>query len=65
MQHVISRLALPALGLALMTSVNAATTVTGQITSSLTLTSSCQVNGSGGSTGLNFGALNFAMWSFT
>jgi spore coat protein U-like protein len=59
MQHVISRLALPALGLALMTSVNAATTVTGQITSSLTLTSSCQVNGSGGSTGLNFGALNF------
>lgn len=59
MQHVISRLAMPALGLALMTSVNAATTVTGQITSSLTLTSSCQVNGGGGSTGLNFGALNF------
>jgi spore coat protein U-like protein len=59
MQHVISRLALPALGLALMTSVNAATTVTGQITSSLTLTSSCLVNGTGGSTGLNFGALNF------
>jgi spore coat protein U-like protein len=47
------------LGLALASGAQAATTVTGQITSSLILTSSCQVNGSGGSTGLNFGALNF------
>jgi spore coat protein U-like protein len=47
------------LGLTLASGAQAATTVTGQITSSLILTSSCQVNGSGGSTGLNFGALNF------
>jgi len=47
------------LGLTLASSAMAATTVTGQITSSLILISSCQVNGSGGSTGLNFGALNF------
>jgi spore coat protein U-like protein len=47
------------LGLTLVSSAHAATTVTGQITSSLILTSSCQVNGAGGSTGLNFGALNF------
>lgn len=59
MGTIASRIGLSLLGLTLATSVNAATTVTGQITSSLTLTSSCQVNGSGGSTGLNFGALNF------
>jgi spore coat protein U-like protein len=47
------------LGLTLASSAGAATTVTGQITSSLILISSCQVNGAGGSTGLNFGALNF------
>jgi spore coat protein U-like protein len=47
------------LGLTLASGAMAATTVTGQITSSLILISSCQVNGSGGSTGLNFGALNF------
>ncbi|MFJ2712384.1 spore coat U domain-containing protein [Pseudomonas sp. NPDC087346] len=57
--RIASRIGLSLLGLALVSSVNAATTVTGQITSSLILTSSCQVNGSGGSTGLNFGALNF------
>ena len=36
-----------------------AATVTGQINATLTLTASCQVNGAGGSSGLNFGALNF------
>jgi len=34
-------------------------TVTGQITSSLVLTNSCQVNGSTASSGLNFGTANF------
>ncbi|WP_439821882.1 Csu type fimbrial protein [Pseudomonas sp. HLG18] len=59
MGTIASRIGLSLLGLTLASSVNAATTVTGQITSSLILISSCQVNGSGGSTGLNFGALNF------
>ena len=59
MRTIASRIGLSLLGLTLASSVNAATTVTGQITSSLILISSCQVNGSGGSTGLNFGALNF------
>jgi spore coat protein U-like protein len=34
-------------------------TVTGSINSTLTLISACQVNGSSGTSGLNFGALNF------
>ena len=55
----VSRLGVCALGLAMASSLNAATTVTGQITSSLTLIASCQVNGSGAATGLNFGSLNF------
>ena len=59
MQVLVSRLGACALGLAMASSVNAATTVTGQITSSLTLIASCQVNGSGAATGLNFGSLNF------
>ncbi|BBP71736.1 hypothetical protein PHLH6_37400 [Pseudomonas sp. Seg1] len=59
MRMYASRIGLSLLGLALVSSAHAATTVTGQITSSLILTSSCQVNGAGGSTGLNFGALNF------
>ncbi|EJL98585.1 hypothetical protein PMI19_04482 [Pseudomonas sp. GM16] len=59
MRTFASRIGLSLLGLALVSSANAATTVTGQITSSLILISSCQVNGAGGSTGLNFGALNF------
>ncbi|WP_409317524.1 spore coat U domain-containing protein [Pseudomonas sp. KCJK9016] len=59
MGTIASRIGLSLLGLTLASSVNAATTVTGQITSSLILISSCQVNGSGGSSGLNFGALNF------
>ncbi|MDE1168052.1 MAG: spore coat U domain-containing protein [Pseudomonas sp.] len=54
-------LSLPALALlaSLTTSAQAATTVTGQITSTLVLTSSCLVNGVAGSSALNFGALNF------
>ncbi|MNO39247.1 Spore Coat Protein U domain protein [compost metagenome] len=36
-----------------------AETVTGNITSTLTLTAACQVNGGSGASGLNFGALNF------
>ena len=59
MRTFASRIGLSLLGLTLASSATAATTVTGQITSSLILTSSCQVNGVGGSTNLNFGALNF------
>lgn len=59
MRRIASRIGLSLLGLTLVSSAHAATTVTGQITSSLILISSCQVNGAGGSTGLNFGALNF------
>ncbi|NUT76068.1 spore coat protein U domain-containing protein [Pseudomonas sp. C1C7] len=59
MRTCASRIGLSLLGLALAGGVQAATTVTGQISSSLILTSSCQVNGGGGSTNLNFGALNF------
>jgi spore coat protein U-like protein len=59
MHMLVSRIGLSLLGLTLAASATAATTVTGQITSSLILISSCQVNGSGGSTGLNFGALDF------
>lgn len=59
MRTFASRIGLSLLGLTLASGAQAATTVTGQITSSLILTSSCQVNGGGGSTGLNFGALNF------
>jgi len=49
---------LAGLGLALAAQAQAAT-VTGTISSTLTLTAACQVNGSGGSSGLNFGTLNF------
>lgn len=59
MRKFASRIGLPLLGLTLASGVQAATTVTGQITSSLILISSCQVNGGGGSSNLNFGALNF------
>ncbi|WP_137806674.1 spore coat U domain-containing protein [Pseudomonas sp. G(2018)] len=59
MRTFASGIGLSLLGLTLVFGAQAATTVTGQITSSLILTSSCQVNGSGGSTNLNFGALNF------
>ena len=53
-----SRIGFSLLALALASSTQAAT-VTGQITSSLILTSSCQVNGAQGTSGLNFGALDF------
>lgn len=59
MQALVSRLALSVLGLAMATGAHAATTVTGQITSTLVLTSSCLVNGGAGTTNLNFGTLNF------
>jgi spore coat protein U-like protein len=59
MHVLVSRLGACALGLTMASSLNAATTVTGQISSSLTLIASCQVNGSGAATGLNFGSLNF------
>ncbi|WP_442108015.1 Csu type fimbrial protein [Pseudomonas sp. NUPR-001] len=58
MQPYLSRFIYAGLGLALCTQAQAAS-VTGTINASLTLIASCQVNGSGGSTGLNFGALNF------
>ncbi|QXI30363.1 Csu type fimbrial protein [Pseudomonas vanderleydeniana] len=59
MQQLASRLALSMLSLTLAASAQAATTVTGQITSTLTLTSSCLVNGATGASNLNFGTLNF------
>ena len=59
MHMLVSRIGLSLLGLALVSSAQAATTVTGQISSTLILTSSCLVNGGAGSSGLNFGSLNF------
>ncbi|MGF0241288.1 Csu type fimbrial protein [Rhodococcus sp. IEGM1300] len=59
MHMLVSRIGLSLLGLTLATSVTAATTVTGQISSTLILTSSCLVNGTAGTTGLNFGTVNF------
>lgn len=59
MQSLALRLAAPFLALTLVSGAHAATTVTGQISSSLILTSSCLVNGAAGSTNLNFGTLNF------
>ncbi|MFJ4385448.1 spore coat U domain-containing protein [Pseudomonas sp. NPDC089408] len=49
---------LAGLGLALASQAQAAT-VTGTISSTLTLTAACQVNGTSGTSGLNFGSLNF------
>ncbi|SDS98340.1 Spore coat protein U (SCPU) domain-containing protein [Pseudomonas asplenii] len=59
MPKLASRLALSVLGLTLVVGAHAATTVTGQITSTLTLTSSCLINGAAGASNLNFGTLNF------
>ncbi|MDR2306307.1 MAG: spore coat U domain-containing protein [Paucimonas sp.] len=53
-----TRCILTGLGLALAAQAQAVT-VTGTISSTLTLTSACQVNGNGGTSGLNFGTLNF------
>lgn len=59
MLKLASRLALSMLGLSVAASAQALTTVTGQITSTLVLTSSCLVNGASGASNLNFGSLNF------
>ncbi|MFV3405292.1 spore coat U domain-containing protein [Pseudomonas sp. NY15463] len=53
-----TRCLLAGLGLGLALHAQAAT-VTGTISSTLTLTAACQVNGTSGTSGLNFGALNF------
>jgi len=58
MRTTFTRCMLAGLGLAMAAHAQAAT-VTGNITSTLILTSACQVNGAGGTTGLNFGNLNF------
>ncbi|WP_079227245.1 spore coat U domain-containing protein [Pseudomonas putida] len=58
MRTTFTRCMLAGFGLAMAVHAQAAT-VTGNITSTLTLTSACQVNGAGGTTGLNFGNLNF------
>lgn len=64
-QALRTALLLPALAwlIALTPATQAATTVTGQVTASLVLTSSCQVNGVVGSSNLNFGTLNFGTTS--
>ncbi|NWB64139.1 SCPU domain-containing protein, partial [Pseudomonas sp. F1002] len=59
MNGLISRVLLALTTLAWVSGSQAATTVTGQISASLILINSCLVNGVGGTTGLNFGALNF------
>lgn len=58
MQSRAAHLFLAGLGLALCSQAQAAT-VTGNINASLVLISSCQVNGSTATTGVNFGSLNF------
>lgn len=58
MKSNLSRVLFAGAGLLLAAQVQAAT-VTGQINASLTLISSCQVNGSTATTGVNFGALSF------
>jgi spore coat protein U-like protein len=63
MHALVSKVGLGLMALMLASSAQAATTVTGQITSTLILTNSCLVNGVGGTTGLNFGALNFGTTS--
>lgn len=59
MHGFVSKLILPLMTLAWVSCSPAATTVTGQISATLILTNSCLVNGVGGSSGLNFGTLNF------
>ncbi|KKO14833.1 spore coat U domain-containing protein [Pseudomonas putida] len=57
MRTNLSRCILTGLGLMLASQAQAATT--GTIDSKLTLTAACQVNGSSGTSGVNFGALDF------
>lgn len=59
MHRFIGRVGVLVCGMLLATSAVAATTVTGQIQSSLVLTSSCLVNGASGASNLNFGTMNF------
>ena len=54
-----STLGFSLLGLMLTGQLQAATTVTGVVNATLTLTSSCLVNGATGATGLDFGNLSF------
>lgn len=58
MKPQLNRFVFAGIGLVLASQAQAAT-VTGQINASLVLISSCQVNGSTATTGVNFGALNF------
>lgn len=58
MRTTITRCILAGLGLALAYQAQAAM-VTGTISATLTLTAACQVNGTSGDSGLNFGSLNF------
>lgn len=58
MHRFIGRVGVLVCGMLLASSAVAGT-VTGQINSSLTLTSSCQVNGAGGASNVNFGTVNF------
>ncbi len=58
MKPTLSRFLFAGVGLLLASQAQAAT-VTGQINASLVLISSCQVNGSTATSGVNFGALNF------
>ncbi|MFJ4457833.1 spore coat U domain-containing protein [Pseudomonas sp. NPDC089392] len=58
MRTNVTRCILAGLGLALASQAQAAS-VTGNISSTLTLIAACQVNGSSGTSGLNFGSLNF------
>ncbi|MHA7117035.1 Csu type fimbrial protein [Pseudomonas promysalinigenes] len=58
MRTTFTRCMLASFGLVATVHAQAAT-VTGTISSTLTLTAACQVNGSTGTTGLNFGTLNF------
>ncbi|MGE8323702.1 MAG: spore coat U domain-containing protein [Pseudomonas sp.] len=57
MRTNLSRCILAGLGMVLASQAQAATT--GNITATLTLTAACQVNGSSGTSGMNFGNLNF------
>lgn len=57
MRTNLPRCILAGLGLMLASQAQAATT--GTIDSTLTLTAACQVNGSSGTSGVNFGALDF------
>jgi spore coat protein U-like protein len=59
MHALVSKAVFPLVALVWVSGAQAATTVTGQISSTLILTNSCLVNGVGGTTGLNFGTINF------